>query len=140
MPKRPLMTPVSRAATRKTYAGNASSLRFAEVTCIIRHQAQFIDSLRITAQVTNYSIIGAWFCWLYCKYLAVLLSLRFSFLVPNARCERHGDRDLGHGDQPVYNSTRLYVKNSLKKQNNIGLSSHQFVNSKSFPSLELGFN
>jgi hypothetical protein len=32
------------------------------------------------------------------EYLAVLLSLRFSFLMPNARCESHGDRDLGHGD------------------------------------------
>jgi hypothetical protein len=53
------MTPVSREATGKTYAGNASSLRFAGITCIIRHQAQFVDSL-VSGEMTNYSFIGAW--------------------------------------------------------------------------------
>ena len=59
------MTPVSRAATGKAYAGNASSLRFAEITCIIRHQAQFVDCL-VSGEMTNYSFIGAWpVFWLY---------------------------------------------------------------------------
>jgi hypothetical protein len=49
MPKSPLMTPVSRAATGKTYAGSASSLLLADIACV-RHRAQMV----VTGKVNNF--------------------------------------------------------------------------------------
>ena len=74
MPKSPLMTPVRRAATGQTYAGNASSLPLTDIACV-RQRAPLI----VTGKVNN--------------FIASLVTNFVGFLVTIAAVpgQRHGE-------------------------------------------------